>query len=77
MKATKLKNQYNETFRVNDDVLFNISKAVGKSLGTVRNWFYTDSSMLLSYPCLTVMANHAKVSVEDLIEEVDVEEVQS
>lgn len=75
MANTKLKSTINEEVRNNGDVLVEIAKATGKSFGTVRNWFYTDSEMLTGYDCLSVIGRHTGKTLDELIEESQPEKV--
>jgi len=63
----KLKKDINEQVRNNGDVLNGISKAMTKSIGRVRNWFYEDSDMLTHYAALQVISKHTGIAVKDLV----------
>jgi hypothetical protein len=75
MTNAKLKTAINEEVRNNGDVLLAISKATKKSIGTIRNWFYSDSEMLTNYSCLSVISEHTGKPIEQLLEESETEKV--
>ncbi len=77
MKTTKLKKEINEQVRNNGDVLNDISKAMKKSIGRVRNWFYEDSENLTNYDTLKVISEHTGIAIEDLVTETETEKVKS
>lgn len=67
MKQTILKKEVNDRFRNDDEIVLEISKAMGKSYGRVKNWFYEDNMMLTSYAALSVMSNASGKKIEELI----------
>lgn len=71
MATARLKAEINERVRNNGDVLLAISKATGKSFGTVKNWFYTDSEHLVNYNTLSAISKFTGILTEQLIEETE------
>ena len=70
-----MKQEYNDRFRNDYGVLDKLSKAVGRSAGTIQRWFYENNEMLTLMAVLRVLAAEAGVEPTDLIEEAEAEAV--
>ena len=67
MKQTILKQEINDAYRNDADVILEISKAMGKSYGRVKNWFYEDNTLLTSYASLSVISKASGKDIKDLV----------
>ena len=69
MKTQNLKPEVVQMVRNNDEALYNIAKTMNRAIGTVKNWFYRNDSMLYAPPVLQLISHFSDTDLEDLMED--------